>query len=195
MRGLYAAGVVAAVAKVAALLARGNAAWGSFATARGLRFMPAVPGWMGARSVLRVDGAQDGVPFALLLYPDHVSQYFGTAVLAFPPRPVPGHLEVTRAGALSRIATAFGAQDLEVGVATFDAAFVVKGTNVTTARRLLSPSLCAEFLALEAQFLGYDDGSEPQHSAHAMLEISGVVTDGAILDRASRTMTAFARTA
>ena len=188
---------VAAVvnANVAALLAQGNQAWGAFAAARGLRFTPAVTGWMGAKAPLRVDGEQDGVAFALLLYPDHVSQYFGTAVLAFPPRPVRGHLEVTRAGTFSRIATAFGAQDLEVGVATFDAAFIVKGTDVATARRLLPPQLCAELLALDAQFLGYDDGSEPQHGAHAMLEISGIVTDPAILDRAIHTMTTFARTA
>ena len=182
-------------ANVTALLARGNQAWGAFARERSLRFTPAVPGWMGAKSVLRIDGTQDGVAFALLLYPDHVSQYFGTAILAFPPSPVRGHLEVTRAGTFSRIATALGAQDLEVGVATFDAAFVVKATDASTARRLLPPELCAEVLALGAQFLGYDDGREPLHTAHAMLEISGVVTDAAILDRAIHAMTTFARSA
>jgi hypothetical protein len=179
-------------AHVRAILDQGNAAWGGFARARGLHFTPAVAGWMGAKTALRIDGTDGGVTFSATLYPDHESGYFGTAIVVFPVRPTAGHFEVTRAGTLSRVATAFGAQDLLMGSPAFDDAFVVKATNEATARHFLSPSVCAEILSLGAHFVGYDDGREPLHTAHMLLEIPGLVTDGALFDRAVHCMTRLA---
>jgi hypothetical protein len=169
-----------------------NQAWGAFAAARGLHYSPGVGGWMGMQANARIDGTLDGVRFAVTLYPDHRTGYFGTAVLAFPSQPLPGHLDVTRAGVLLRLAAHLSADEVSFQDPAFSESFVVKATHPATAHRLLSPGARAELVALGAVFLGYDDGSEAQHATHLLLELSGVVAREDILERSIRLATRLA---
>lgn len=67
-------------------------------------------------------------------------------------------LEIYEAGALSTIGKALGAQDVGVGHAKFDDAFVVKSSDEALARLWLGPSFCKAALASRAYALTLEKG-------------------------------------
>jgi len=130
----------------------------------------------------RVDGHVDGVPVAIELM-EHDGDVHATAVIATLQAPLRGHLEVTREGMLTSLLKLFGAQDIAMGDAPFDAAFRVTASSEDLARTLLTPAARAEMLKLSCRWLAYDDGSEHGHAPMVLFEMSGVIEWDDILNR------------
>ena len=142
-----AAGVVAAAAAAAAArrrrerMAIADKVWAPYAEARGMRYQPGREGWAHVEWP-RIDGAMGTTAVALQLFEDGLDMdTFWAAALARPWMPRKGHVEVSREGVFSRIAKVFGAQDIVIGDEAFDRAYVVKATDETNARALLTPSV------------------------------------------------------
>ena len=66
-------------------------------------------------------------------------------------RPLGIGLQVSKQGSLTKIASFFGWQDIEVGDPVFDARFVVKGAPVDRVRALLTPEVRAHLVSLQDQ--------------------------------------------
>ena len=188
-------GVIAAAAAVEAsrnrAIRRADGAWGAYARARAMSHQPS-RGWV-RREWPRVDGSRDGVTVAIEVA-SHITQLdYSTALVAIPPVPLKGNLELTREGLSSRVAKLLGAADLLLGDDAFDRAFVVKTSDEATARALLTPHARAEILALKIDRLVYDDGAEDDRAAMVVAEIVGIVDEVDTLDRALQLVVALAR--
>jgi hypothetical protein len=164
-------------------MAIADAIWAPYAAARGMRYQPGREGWAHTEWP-RIDGAIGTIAVGLQLMDDawDVSAFLAAA-LARPAAPLKGHVEVSREGILSRIAKMLGAQDIVIGEQAFDRAYVVKATDESTARALLTPLVTREMLALEAKYLAYDDGTENSHGAVVVAYVPFTVIDFDSIDR------------
>jgi hypothetical protein len=187
-----AAGIVAAAAAVAArrqriLDASASLSW--YAGFRGMRFTDPVLGWAHEVSP-RVDGVVDGVPVSLQLGTDA----FYTVALALPVGALRGNLEVTREGVVAKLTKLFGAQDIQLGDPRFDPRYLVQATADSFPHTVLTDSIRAELLALDAESLSYDDGTQQGHRPIVALALPGVRHAAETLDAALRLVVEVAQT-
>ena len=188
-------GAIAAAAAVQARhvqsIKKADAAWSAYASAHGLAYQ-APRGWF-RKEWPRADGKLDGVTIAIeaAIYPTHWD--YSTALVAIPSAPLTGTLELTREGFHASVAKLFGADDLVLGDDAFDRAFFVRAANEATARKLLTPAVRAEILALQLDRLVYDDGATKAGTPMVVAELVGIVDKSEILDRALRLVAGLAR--
>jgi len=175
-----AAGAAAAAAMRQAVLTA-DTAWEPYALARNLRHAAGRIGW-GHTQWPRVDGRISGIHVALELVPG--SGGYQTAAIAAPLDAMQGNLEVTREGVIAKISKVFGAQDIALGDEAFDRAFLVKATSEAVARAVLSAEVRREMLAMAAERVVYDDGSEHRHVAMVLFEVPRILQEAQEIDRA-----------
>ena len=119
---------------------------------------------------------------------------YHTGALAVPVAAVQGNVEVTREGVIATISKAFGAQDILIGDAPFDRAFLVKGTHEAAVRAVLSARVREEMLEMAVDRVIYDDGSQHNHVPMVLVEIPMILTEPQQLDRALRAAVEIAQT-
>ena len=128
---------VFAIPLLAKQLRKSGEAWSTAARRLGLRYDPG--GFLRSR---RIDGPKLG--FDVLV--DTFSRSSGNSSTTYTrfrvtyPRSLRLGLRLTREGFFSSVSKVFGAQDIEVGDAAFDAGILVKGTSPRRMREFLTPA-------------------------------------------------------
>lgn len=189
-----AAGTVIAAAAAAAqkqAAERADAAWAPFAKTRAMNFRASRVG-LGEAILPRVGGNLDGVSVAFEMA--MVASDWGITAVSVPLAPVPVRVELGREGFLQKVAKVFGAQDIVLGDAPFDKAFMVRGTNDPGTHAVLGASTRSELLALDVSTLLYDDGSTKERGAVVVLGVPNVLVEAEALDRMLRLLVALAKT-
>jgi hypothetical protein len=164
-------------------------AWGNWARGRGGRLRKGQSGFFGVRASPVADVMLDGVPVRLEAHPvqQGKSQVLFTRVQATARMPAYPVYSVAPAGLFSAIATAIGFQDVEVGDARFDPAFVVKADDEAAVRHVWSETprrlMARRFAAARA----WSDGRL------VSLLWPGVELDPAILDAAAELVSTLSR--
>jgi hypothetical protein len=184
------AAAAAAQARAQAMAKAGHA-WAPYAEQGGMAFRPGRQGWAHTE-MPRLDGVLDDVRVAIELG-QGLGGEIETMALAVIAAPLQGHLEVTREGLVAKLTKVFGAQDVVLGDAPFDRAFLVKATPPDLAHQLLGPLVRAEMLALPTTRLAYDDGSEHSHLAMVVFVLGALVESPDVLDRMLKVATTLAR--
>jgi hypothetical protein len=154
--------------------------WKAYAMQRGFLFdEPIVIGGPDEKPPC-VDGTVHGVAVSLQLGLGAES----TLVLAAQPGIVRGAVEVKSRSALDALSSLFGAEDVPLGDAPFEAAYRVHASPAETARIILTATTRAEMLALGARSFLYDDGASRGHTPLVRMQLDGIRHAPEVLDRA-----------
>jgi hypothetical protein len=177
-----AAGVIAAAAAAAQKQAhdKADAAWAPYAKSKGYTHRPSrtTPSHT---DPARVSGTEDGVSIAFEIA--NFDGDWGTTAVAMPPAPVAVRLELAPEGIFQKFTKLFGAQDIQVGDAPFDKAYMIKGTDDPAAHLVLCESTRKAMLSLGVATFVYDDGSTKERPAVIIAGIPSLLTTTEQLDR------------
>jgi hypothetical protein len=173
------AAAAAASAATGEAIARVNERWSAYASAKGYAARSGSSGWAHTVSPMVV-GTVDGIAFTLEYVPDAST----TLAIATPSAALEGDVEAIPEGMGSRLAKLFGAQDIAVGHAAFDAKYVIKASRAATATALLAMDVCERLMALDIGRFAYDDGTKSGRAPGGLvlIERAGPEDRPAILD-------------
>ena len=187
-----AAGVIAAAAAAAQKKANdtADAAWAPYAKSKGYTLRRSQAGAAHVDPA-RVSGKEDGVSIAFEVAPFEGD--WGMTLVAVPPAPVPVRLELAPEGMFQKLTKLFGAQDIQIGDAPFDTAYMIKGSDAPATRVVLCEATRKAMLSLGVATFVYDDGSTKERPAVIIAGIPSLFTTTDQLDRMIAFMVAVAK--